>query len=61
MLFVLLTFIACAIIIFFAGRYVARYGDVIAEKMGLSAGGLWIGGSATNNFGTVYNLIWQIS
>lgn len=34
-------FIVCAIIIFFSGKRVAKYGDIIAEKTGL--GGLWIG------------------
>jgi len=34
-------FAICATIIFFAGRQVARYADVIAEKTGL--GGAWIG------------------
>lgn len=34
-------FIVCSALIFFAGRRVAKYGDVIAEKTGL--GGLWIG------------------
>jgi len=37
----LIKFIICAGIIFVAGRGVARYGDVIAEKTGL--GGVWIG------------------
>lgn len=41
MLLVWLKFIVCAGIIFFAGKRVAKYGDVIAEKTGL--GGLWIG------------------
>jgi len=36
-----LKFIICGIIIFFAGRAMARYADVIAEKTGL--GGLWVG------------------
>lgn len=36
-----LKFIICAGIIFFSGRRVAKYGDIIAEKTGL--GGLWIG------------------
>lgn len=36
-----LKFIICAGIIFFAGRYIAKYADVIAEKTGLSR--LWIG------------------
>ena len=34
-------FIACLLIIVFAGRQVARYGDIIAEKTGI--GGMWIG------------------
>lgn len=34
-------FLICAGLIFFSGKRVARYGDVIAEKTGL--GGLWIG------------------
>jgi len=34
-------FILCILIIFFSGRVVARYGDIIANKTGL--GGLWIG------------------
>jgi len=34
-------FIICAIVILFAGKRVAKYGDAIAEKTGLS--GLWIG------------------
>jgi len=34
-------FILCVIIIFFSGRKVAKYGDIIAEKTGL--GGFWIG------------------
>ena len=41
MLFIWLKFIACACLIFFAGKRVARYADVISEKTGLS--GLWIG------------------
>ncbi len=36
-----LKFIACLLIILFAGKRVARYGDVIAEKTGL--GGVWVG------------------
>ena len=36
-----LKFAICTIIIFFSGKRVAKYGDVIAEKTGL--GGLWIG------------------
>ncbi len=34
-------FILCILIIFFSGRVVARYGNIIAGKTGL--GGLWIG------------------
>ncbi len=34
-------FIVCVVVIFIAGRKVARYGDIIAEKTGL--GGIWIG------------------
>ena len=34
-------FIFCLLIIFFSGRRVAKYGDIIAEKTGL--GGAWIG------------------
>ena len=34
-------FISCILIIFFSGRKVAKYGDIIAEKTGL--GGVWIG------------------
>lgn len=41
MVFVWLKFIVCAVIIFFSGKQVAKYGDIIAEKTGL--GGLWIG------------------
>jgi len=41
MLFIWLKFIICTGLIFFAGKRVAKYGDVIAEKTGLS--GLWIG------------------
>ena len=36
-----LKYIACLVIILFAGTKLARYGDAIAEKTGLS--GLWIG------------------
>ena len=36
-----LKFIICAGLIFVAGRYVARYADVIAEKTGMSR--LWVG------------------
>lgn len=41
MIFVWIKFIICTIGIFFAGKCVAKYGDIIAEKTGL--GGLWIG------------------
>ncbi len=41
MFLVWLKFIACVLIVLFAGRNVARYGDIIAEKTGL--GGIWIG------------------
>ncbi len=34
-------FISCILIIFFSGRKVAKYGDIIAQKTGL--GGVWIG------------------
>ena len=34
-------FIFCILIIFFSGRKIARYGDIVAEKTGL--GGVWIG------------------
>ena len=34
-------FILCVLIIFFSGRAIARYGDIIARKSGL--GGVWIG------------------
>lgn len=34
-------FILCLLIIFFSGKKVAKYGDIIAEKTGL--GGVWIG------------------
>ena len=34
-------FILCILVIFFSGRKVAKYGDIIAEKTGL--GGAWIG------------------
>ncbi len=36
-----LKFLACLVIILFAGTKLARYGDIIAEKTGL--GGIWIG------------------
>ena len=41
MLLVWLKFIVCVLLILFAGRNVAKYGDIIADKTGL--GGLWIG------------------
>jgi len=41
MVFVWLKFAICAALIFFSGKRVAKYGDIIAEKTGL--GGLWIG------------------
>jgi len=34
-------FVFCILIIFFSGKRVAKYGDIIAEKTGL--GGIWIG------------------
>lgn len=34
-------FTACAVLIFLAGKRIAKYGDIIAEKTGL--GGVWIG------------------
>jgi len=34
-------FIFCVLIIFFSGRAIAKYGDIIARKTGL--GGMWIG------------------
>lgn len=34
-------FAVCVLIIFFAGRRIARYGDIIANETGL--GGIWIG------------------
>jgi len=36
-----LKFVLCVLIIFFSGRAVARYGDVIANKTGI--GGMWVG------------------
>jgi cation:H+ antiporter len=36
-----LKFALCVLIIFFSGRAVARYGDVIANKTGI--GGMWVG------------------
>lgn len=41
MVWVWVKFILCVLIIFFSGRVVARYGDIIARKSGL--GGVWIG------------------
>ncbi len=41
MLLIWLKFATCVVIIFFSGKRVAKYGDIIAEKTGL--GGLWIG------------------
>lgn len=41
MILIWLKFAICAAIIFFSGKRVAKYGDIIAEKTGL--GGLWIG------------------
>lgn len=41
MAIVWLKFIVCTVLILFAGKRVAKYGDAIAEKTGL--GGLWIG------------------
>jgi cation:H+ antiporter len=41
MFLVWIKFIVCLLIIVISGRYVAKYGDIIAEKTGL--GGLWIG------------------
>ncbi len=41
MVMVILKFIVCAGFIFVAGRFVARYADVIAEKSGL--GEVWVG------------------
>ena len=38
---IFLKFIICAVLILFAGKRVAKYGDVIAEKTGL--GGFWVG------------------
>lgn len=36
-----LKFVICILIIFFSGKKIAKYGDIIAEKTGL--GGVWIG------------------
>jgi cation:H+ antiporter len=41
MIIVWLKFVVCVLVILFAGRNVAKYGDIIADKTGL--GGLWIG------------------
>jgi cation:H+ antiporter len=41
MILIWLKFAICAAIIFFSGKRVAKYGDIITEKTGL--GGLWIG------------------
>lgn len=41
MFLIWIKFIICTSLILFAGKRVAKYGDVIAEKTGL--GGLWIG------------------
>ena len=41
MVIVWLKFIVCTVLILFAGKRVAKYGDAITEKTGLS--GLWIG------------------
>lgn len=41
MILVMTKFIICTIVILYCGQRVARYGDAIAEKTGLS--GLWIG------------------
>ena len=41
MFFVWIKFIICTLFILFAGRKVAKYGDVIADKTGL--GGVWVG------------------
>lgn len=38
---VFLQFIVCSFLILFAGKKIARYGDIIAEKTGL--GGVWVG------------------
>jgi len=40
-IYIWLEFIICAAVIYFSGKRVAKYGDIIAEKTGL--GGLWIG------------------
>ena len=36
-----LSFLTCVVIILFAGRKLAGYGDIIGDRTGL--GGLWIG------------------
>jgi len=41
MILIWLKFAICVAVIFFSGKRVAKYGDIIAEKTGL--GGLWIG------------------
>ncbi|MFH1622860.1 MAG: carbohydrate binding domain-containing protein [Candidatus Omnitrophota bacterium] len=41
MIFIWIKFIVCTILILFAGKKIAKHGDVIAEKSGL--GGLWTG------------------
>ena len=41
MVLIWLKFALCVLIIFFSGRAVARYGDIIAHKTGL--GGMWVG------------------
>ena len=41
LLFIWFKFIVCVLVIFFAGRVVAKYGDIIANKTGL--GGVWVG------------------
>ncbi len=41
MFVVWIKFVICVLVVLFAGRNVAKYGDIIAEKTGL--GGIWIG------------------
>jgi len=41
LLVVWIKFVVCVVIVLFAGRNVAKYGDIIAEKTGL--GGIWVG------------------
>ena len=41
MLFVWLKFFICVLLVLFFGAKLSRYGDVVAEKTGLS--GLWVG------------------